>query len=264
MDIPALYASVRPRYPELGGKVALITGSGRGIGQGIAIRLAREGMKIVIHGLKSDEVEQTTYALHDLGVTVIGVTSDLATVEGIEHLIKQTVDRFATIDLLVNNAAILHRVPMPQVDLALLESHLNVNIRAPYLCAQMAVETMREVGGSIVNISSVGGSRAHWQGLPYDMTKGALDAMTRAMSLELAVHRIRVNAVAPGAILTHHTKVDTQEISDRIPLKRFGSPLEIGNAVAFLSSEDAQYITGQIFYVDGGISAQLSPPGQPI
>ncbi len=264
MEVPSLYASIRPRYPELQSKVALITGSGRGIGQGIAIRLAAEGMKIVVHGLEPGEVEQTTNTLRDLGVTAFGVSSDLATIEGVEYLIQQTVEKFATIDLLVNNAAILYRTTVFQVDLPLLESHLNVNIRAAYLCAHKAAQIMRETGGNIINISSVGGVRAHWSGLPYDVTKGAIDAMTRAMSLELAANRIRVNAVAPGAILTRPIKPSAAEITGRIPLKRFGFPLEIGNAVAFLASEEAQYITGQILYVDGGITAQLSPEGQPI
>jgi NAD(P)-dependent dehydrogenase (short-subunit alcohol dehydrogenase family) len=123
-------------------------------------------------------------------------------------------------------------------------------------------------GGNIIHISSVGGLRAHWRGLPYDVTKGALDAMTRAMALELAAYDIRVNCVAPGATLTeHHPEINhprMQEVAARIPLKRFGEGLEIGAAIAFLASDDAAYITGQVVYVDGGITAQLSPPGQPI
>lgn len=122
--------------------------------------------------------------------------------------------------------------------------------------------------GAMINISSVGGQRAHWSGLPYDMTKGALEAMTRAMALDLARDGIRVNAIAPGAIRSWRTPPPdnkaVQEISARIPLGRFGTALEIGAAVAFLASDDAAYITGQVLYVDGGITAQLSPSGQPI
>lgn len=121
---------------------------------------------------------------------------------------------------------------------------------------------------SIINISSVGGQRAHLPGLPYDMTKGALEAMTRAMALDLAKDGIRVNAVAPGATRGWRTPPPDdarfKAICARIPLGRFGSDQDVAAMVAFLASADADYVTGQVFAVDGGISAQLSPPGQPI
>jgi NAD(P)-dependent dehydrogenase (short-subunit alcohol dehydrogenase family) len=114
----------------------------------------------------------------------------------------------------------------------------------------------------------VGGLRAHWRGLPYDLTKGAIDAMTRAMALELAEYGIRVNAIAPGATYTERTfALDDQQLqtySQRVPLSRFGTPLEIGAAVAFLASPDAAYITGQVIYVDGGLTVQLGLKNQPI
>jgi NAD(P)-dependent dehydrogenase (short-subunit alcohol dehydrogenase family) len=128
---------------------------------------------------------------------------------------------------------------------------------------------MRELGqGNIIHISSVGGLRAHWRGLPYDLTKGAIDAMTRAMALELAEYGIRVNAIAPGATHTERTSaLDDQQLqtyTQRVPLTRFGTPLEIGAAVAFLASPDAAYITGQVLYVDGGLTVQLGLKDQPI
>ena len=110
----------------------------------------------------------------------------------------------------------------------------------------------------------MGGLRAHWRGLPYDVTKGALDAMTPAMALELAQFGIRVNAIAPGATLTERSGPRVSEVSKWIPAGRFGTPLDIGAAVAFLASEDASYIIGQILYVDGGITVQLGTPEQPL
>jgi 3-oxoacyl-[acyl-carrier protein] reductase len=146
----------------------------------------------------------------------------------------------------------------------MLDNQLAANIRGPFLLSFKAAQIMKaNGGGNIIHISSVGGLQAHWPGLPYDMTKGALDSMTQAMALDLAEFGIRVNAVAPGATVTERTPSPEHDrvkaISKRIPLGRFGLSAEIGAAVAFLASPDASYITGQIIYVDGGLTAQLSP-----
>jgi NAD(P)-dependent dehydrogenase (short-subunit alcohol dehydrogenase family) len=264
------YEGIPARYPELRDKVAIVTGSSRGIGREIALRLAREGMKVVINARTAADVEATTAELLAYGAGAIGVPADQGQTEGIERIFEATLDTFGTVHLIVNNAADLRRDHFFEVDEALLDSQLASNIRGPYLCAHYAARQMRDAGhgGSIIHISSVGGLRAHWRGLPYDVTKGALDAMTRAMALELAQYDIRVNGVAPGATLTerwpdtNHPRM--KAVAERIPLKRFGLGLEIGAAVAFLASDDAAYVTGQVLYVDGGITAQLHPPGQPI
>jgi 3-oxoacyl-[acyl-carrier protein] reductase len=121
-------------------------------------------------------------------------------------------------------------------------------------------------GGSIIHISSVGALRAHRRGLPYDATKGAINAMTMAMAIDLAEYNIRVNAIGPGVTRTYRTPAEdhpkVQEITNRIPLHRFGTVSDIASLVAFLASSEASYMTGQVLYVDGGITAQLSPPGQ--
>ena len=269
MDIASLFQSIRPRYPELRGQVAVVTGSSRGIGKGIAMRLAREGLKVVINSRTREAVETTTGELRGPGAEVLGVSADVGRTEDVDRLFDETVRAFGTVDLLINNAADLRRDHFFDVDESLLDHQLADNIRGPYVCSHRAATVMREAGGgNIINISSVGGLRAHWRGLPYDITKGALDAMTRAMALELAAHSIRVNAIAPGAIRTRrrHSPEHPWMLahSQRIPLGRSGTPLEIGSVVAFLASPDASYITGQVIYVDGGITAQLSPPGQPI
>lgn len=269
MEIASLFESIQPRYPEFKDQVALITGSSRGIGKGIALRLAREGMKIVIHGIDADEIARTTQEFQALNVPVLGVQADFTREDEIERLFQQTIEQFGALDLLVNNAADLRRQHLFDADPALLDLQLAVNIRAPYLCVQHAARIMRPgQRGSIVNISSVGGLRAHWAGLPYDVTKGALDSITRTMALDLAREGIRINAVAPGAIRSERIPPDDdprmQDFNNRIPMKRMGTALEIGAAVAFLASSDASYITGQVLYVDGGITTQLSTPGQPI
>jgi NAD(P)-dependent dehydrogenase (short-subunit alcohol dehydrogenase family) len=258
------------RYPELRGKVAIVTGSSRGIGKGIALRLAREGMRVTINSRTAEDVEATTRELKDLGTDVIGIPADQSTSEGVRQILDSTLEAFGTVHLVVNNAANLTRKHVFDVDEALLDNALATNIRGPYLLAHYAAVQMRDAGhgGSIIHISSVGGLRAHWRGLPYDVTKGALDAMTRAMALEMAEHGIRVNGIAPGATLTERwadpDEPRMKKVAARIPLGRFGTGLDIGATVAFLASEDGAYITGQVLYVDGGITAQLYPEESPV
>jgi NAD(P)-dependent dehydrogenase (short-subunit alcohol dehydrogenase family) len=264
-SIAALFASIRPRYSELMGKTALVTGSGRGIGQGIAVRLGREGMNVVVTSNVTEEVVATAGALQALGVRALPVTADLGQPAEIDRLFEQVQAVLGGVSLLVNNAADLHRGRLLEFSQDDFDNQIDVNIRGAYRCSLRAAETMRAVGGgSLIHISSVGGLRAHWRGLPYDMTKGALDAMTRAMALDLAEYGIRVNGVAPGFIPRSKSLSARQEdfrskAIPRIPLHRAGTPLDIAAAVAFLASDDASYITGQILYVDGGITAQLSP-----
>jgi 3-oxoacyl-[acyl-carrier protein] reductase len=168
---------------------------------------------------------------------------------------------------LVNNAADLHRSRLLDEHAALLELQLATNVRGPYVCSQKAAAIMREGGGgSIIHISSVGAVRAHHRGFPYDVTKGAINAMTLAMAVDLGEYGIRVNAVGPGVTRTYLTEAMTTPAARRateqgIPLRRSGTVADIGAMVAFLASSEASYVTGQVIYVDGGITAQLSPQG---
>ena len=266
MDTESLYSSIRPRYPELAGRVAIVTGSNRGIGKGIALRLAREGMRLVINGRDAERTQSVADELAALGAETLPIAADVGSSADAASLFDQVMRAWGRVDLLVNNAADLRRKKFFEASEELLDSELVSNIRGPYIYSYRAAEIMRaQGGGSIVHISSVGGLRGHWRGLPYDVTKGALDAMTRAQAIELAQFNIRVNAVAPGATLTERsTGPRIAEVSKWIPAGRFGTPLEMGAAVAFLASEDASYIIGQIIYVDGGITVQLGTAEQPL
>jgi NAD(P)-dependent dehydrogenase (short-subunit alcohol dehydrogenase family) len=270
LDTAKLWQAVRPRYPELAGRVAVVTGSYRGIGQGIAIRLAREGMKVVVAGRNAEGVAQTACDLQALGAQALGISGDLSLSTGIEELIGRAVAAWGSVDVLVNNAADLRRPPILENDEALLDIHLATNIRAPFLLSLRVAHLMREQGrkGSIVNISSVGGFRAHIPGMPYDMTKGAIDAITRGMGVELAPYGIRVNAVAPGAtggeLPAEIEARPRYEGEKRMPIRRVSGVLEQAAAVAFLVSDEASYIVGQTLYVDGGLTAQLSPAIAPV
>lgn len=268
IDIQSAYQAITPRYRELRGQVAVITGAAKGIGQGIAIRLAREGMQVVAADIDQEALTLTVNSLRDLGVTPLAFHGDLSQADDISELFETSLATFGTVDLLVNNAADLQRSSLLEEHGELLALQLATNVRGPYLCSQKAAAIMRASGsGSIIHISSVGALRAHHRGLPYDVTKGAINAMTRAMAVDLGRYRIRVNAIGPGVTRTYRTKSQPgtaayQAAAGRIPLQRFGTVADIGAMVAFLASAEASYITGQVFYVDGGITAQLSPPGQ--
>jgi 3-oxoacyl-[acyl-carrier protein] reductase len=265
-DIDTLYRSTLPHYPELKGQVAVITGAAQGIGQGIAVRLAREEMRVVIADKDPQKLASTASSLRQLGATVLDFLGDLSQPDVIQGLFEHTIDTFQSVHLLVNNAADLQRKRLLDEHAALLDHQLATNIRGPYLCSYQAAKWMRSSGGgNIINISSVGALRAHEMGLPYDVTKGAINAMTRAMAIDLSEYNIRVNAIAPGVTHTYRWPAadhpSVQAVLARIPLRRFGTVADISAMAAFLASSEASYITGQILYVDGGITAQLSPPG---
>lgn len=269
VDLQTAFDSITQRYAELKGQVAVVTGAAKGIGQGIALRLAREGMHVVAVDIDGDSLAFTVGSLRDLGATILAFCGDMSQTTDIDALFRMVMERFGTVDLLVNNAADLQRRRLLDEHAALLDLQLATNVRGPYLCSQRAAAIMREAaGGNIIHISSVGALRAHHRGLPYDITKGAIDAMTRAMAVDLARYGIRVNAVGPGVTHTYRTQnadpASYQATAERIPLRRFGTVADISAMVAFLASTEASYVTGQVHYVDGGITAQLSPPGQPL
>lgn len=254
------------RYPDLVGQTAIVTGAAKGIGEGIARRLATEGMRLVVADKDRDALNGTLRALREFGATVEEVCADLTRPELVDTLFDFTLRRFGTVDLLVNNAADLQRRHFLDEHRALLDLQLATNVASPYLCSQRAASVMsRNGGGAIVLVSSVGAKRAHQQGLPYDMTKGAINALARALAVDLGPYGIRVNAVGPGVTRTYRWPPEDGEersrIMTQIPLQRPGTVDDIASAVAFLASGEAKYITGQVIYVDGGITAQLSPPG---
>ena len=270
LDIASSFDAIIPRYPELGGQVAIVTGSSSGIGRGIAVRLAREGMRVVINSRTRERVEETAAQLVRAGADAIGIPADLSTDEGVDSLFDETLRAFGAVHVLVNNAADLHRLHFFDVTREHFAKQMATNIRGPFLCSYRAAEIMRDQGhkGSIIHISSIGGLRAHWRGLPYDVTKGAINSLTQAMAIELIQHGIRVNAIAPGPIYVGRPYPEDdprlEPWARRVPAERLGTPLDIGAMVAFLASPDADYIVGQIICVDGGVTAQLSPKESPI
>lgn len=269
--ITDIFQGIQPRYPELSGQVAVVTGAAGGIGRGIALRLAREGMRVLLIDQKTDDLEVLAHELQSAGADAAACSTDLIRPEAPEQIIAAALKRWGALHLLVNNAADLRRQDFLTIDELFFDHQIAVNFKAPFFLSRQAAEAMRRggEGGCVLHISSVGGLRAHWRGLPYDATKSALDGMTRAMALDLAESGIRVNAIAPGAVRheRHRPLVndpDQQAVARRIPMQRFASVWDIAAAAAFLASPDAAYITGQVLYVDGGLTVQLSPPGQDV
>lgn len=251
---------------RLAGRVALVTGGARNIGLAIAWRLAREGAAVAVNGPDPAEAEAAAAALRARGLTALACPGDVSDAEQVDACTARAVEGLGGLDVLVNNAAapMLGRGPLLDLDVAAWDRSFAVNVRGTFLCTVAAARVMPS-GASVVNISSLGATRAHRAAVAYDAGKGAVDAATRAMALELAPRGIRVNAVAPGPVVNDRfALLDLDQQRDRarpVPLGRVGDGSDVAAAVAFLTSPDAAFITGQVLNVDGGLSAQLRPPG---
>jgi len=242
-------------------KVAVVTGAGRGIGKGIALALAKEKCNVVVSDIDQKGCEKVTEELEKLGVKALAIKCDVSKKSEVEKMFKQTLKTFGQLDILVNNAGIFPFVAFAEMKEADWDKVIDVNLKSVFLCSQEAAKAMKE-GGRVVNISSIA-SVVGFEGLVhYCASKGGINGMIRALALELAPKKITVNAVAPGAIDTpgasqpDQPKTATEETRKQtismIPLARMGQPEDIANAVVFLASQKASYITGQTIIVDGG------------
>ena len=254
---------------RLAGKVAVVTGSSRGIGKATAIRLAAEGARVVVHG-KTDggRLRAIVDAIARDGGQAIAVGADVGDEAAVDRLFERTLGTFGTVDVLVNNAAWSDpKAHVLEMEPAMWDEVMRSNLRSVFLCTNRASRIMVEQRkpGAIVNLTSFGGARAHRNMAAYDTTKGGVEAFTRAAALDLGPFGIRVNAVGPGAIMTEQF-VDQgadarKERGAPVPLEaRGGDPDEVARVIAFMASDDASYVTGQVLYVDGGMLAQLRSP----
>ncbi len=255
---------------NLHGNVAIVTGSSRGIGRGVASRLAAEGCKVVVNGHPSEgreQVEAVAAEIRETGAEAIAVAADVGYREEVDRLFEEAARAYGGIDILVNNAGLTTAVAhFLQLDEQLWDTVIRTNLKSVYLCSYRAANLMVDQGrpGSIISMSSFGAARAHRELVAYDATKGGIEAFTRAAAIDLAPFGIRVNAVGPGAIHTEYFEQFGPEAKHRrgadIPLSRVGEPADVAGVVAFLASADAGYITGQVVYVDGGLLAQGRSP----
>ena len=245
---------------DLAGRVAIVTGSTRGIGHAIARALAANGAHVVVHGRAHADADAVARQIASAGGTAHAYAGDLGTTAAVDGIAAAALAAFGRIDILVNNAALTSTFqPALEFTDERIDEILAVNLRGPILLALRAARWMAaHGGGTIVNVTSVGGSqRAHFDNAIYDATKGGLDGLTRALAVDLGPLGIRVNAVGPAAV------TDASPPEGRgsdLPLRSGGTPEHVADAVLYLVSDAASFVSGQILYVDGGLMAQLRSP----
>jgi NAD(P)-dependent dehydrogenase (short-subunit alcohol dehydrogenase family) len=252
------------RLFDLSGKVAIVTGSGRGLGCAIAVGLGEAGAAVVTCSRTLAEAEQTAARIRDAGGRAIAVRADTGERASAEDLVASAVDAFGGVDVLVNNAGIDRIEPSEEVSDENLLTVMQTNLVGYFHCAQAAGRRMLERGGgSIINISSIAGQVGIAGLTSYSISKGGVDQMTRVMAVEWATRGVRVNAIAPGYFEnimvgadTEHDRPDKQQqVITFTPMARRGRPGELIGPAVFLASDASSYVTGAVLYVDGGYTA---------
>ena len=256
------------KEPKLAGKKALVTGSGTGIGREVAIEFAREGADVVLHYAHSDTgAKSAVEEIRAMGRKAEAFKANFSDLDDVVSLGDRAIEFLGGIDCLVNNAGITFNKSFLKITREQFDISYNVNIRAQFFLTQRIVEDMlTHGGGTVCNMTSVHGVSGAPEHSVYAGTKGAIIAYTRTLAMELAHKGIRVNAVAPGMVpvenynkVPGYTEEDAREFAyNKIPLGRFGAPVEIGKLAAFLCSDESSFIVGQTIVADGGTTSLMS------
>jgi 2-deoxy-D-gluconate 3-dehydrogenase len=252
---------------DLSSKRAIVTGGAQGIGYAIAHRLAEAGAQITVADIDSKEVEKAGNELRQAGFKIMSAQCDVSDEEEVKTMTKNAVENMGGIDILVNNAGIYPSIPLSQMTYDEFEKVMVVNVTGTFLCSRESSNVMREQdrGGCIINIASIDSVHPSSKGLTaYDASKGGVLTLTKSMALELGKYDIRVNAIAPGGILTEgltsnlkgmsasEGKTQLKSFMARMALGRMGNADDVGRVALFLASDLASYITGSLIVVDGG------------
>jgi NAD(P)-dependent dehydrogenase (short-subunit alcohol dehydrogenase family) len=244
------------------GKVAIVTGAGNGIGLVIANKFAAEGAKVIVADINDSAGERTAREIIDSGGTALSITTDVSDEKQVKTMVEKVLSQFGQIDVLVNNAGISVHKLLIELEREAWDRQIEVQLTGPFLTIKHVGRQMiaQGKGGKIVNISSIAAMMGRIKTGPHCASKGGLTMLTKVAAMELAKHGINVNAVAPGLIDVPAQR-DEQNLSEayknsymkEVPLGRMGLPSDIANMVLFLSSSEAEWITGQLFPVDGGL-----------
>jgi NAD(P)-dependent dehydrogenase (short-subunit alcohol dehydrogenase family) len=254
--------------PRLVDRAAIVTGGAQGIGGAIARHLAAEGARVLVADLDASVMAANVQRIRDAGGTAEALVCDVGTPDGVQALVDRALQLWSRLDIVVNNAYASQpgeRTDAVNVPETAWDHGLDVGLKAMYRAARLAVPQLRAAGGgSIVNMSSVHGLLAAPSRLVYETLKAGVIALTRQLAVEYGPDGIRVNAICPGHIVTERVAEQWREhphtlrfFAEQYPLRRTGTPDDIANAVAFLCSDEASFITGQALVVDGGLSIQL-------
>ncbi|HEX3053957.1 MAG TPA: 3-oxoacyl-[acyl-carrier-protein] reductase [Aggregatilineaceae bacterium] len=244
---------------DLSGRIALITGSGQGIGKAVALELAKQGAKIVTNDVTGCCADDTLEEVRGIGGDGLAITADVSDPAQVDAMIKQVIDTFGQIDILVNNAGTTRDNLIMRMDENDWDLIMRVNLKSAWLCSKAVVRPMmKKRYGRIINMSSVSGLAGQAGQTNYSASKAGLIGLTKALAREVASRGITVNAVAPGFVKTKLTEKLPQDVLDglvnSIPLGRWGTVEDIANAVSFLVAEQSGYITGHVLSVDGGLA----------
>ena len=240
-------------------KTVLVTGGSRGIGKEVALKYAENGYNIVINYVSSNtDVEELKKEFEQKGAEALILKADVTNTQEVENVVNKAIEKFGTIDVLVNNAGITKDNLLMRMTEEEFDKVININLKGTYVVTKAVIKyMMKKRSGSIINLSSVVGVAGNAGQCNYSASKAGIIGFTKSLAKELSSRNIRVNAVAPGFIQTDMTSVLSdsvkENINSQIPLKRMGSPREVANVIYFLGNDDSSYITGQVINVDGGM-----------